>query len=61
MKGSKKLSKYFKDEKFSKLDKENTWLLVDEADSIIYVVGKRLDDRFKWTKNTHNFLNIYLC
>jgi tRNA(Ile)-lysidine synthase len=27
MQGKKKLSKYFKDEKFSLLDKENTWLL----------------------------------
>ena len=61
MKGSKKLSKYFKDEKYSKLEKENTWLLVDDEDSILYVVGKRMDDRFKITKHTHKFLNIYLC
>ena len=61
MQGSKKLSKYFKDEKYSKLEKENTWLLVDDEDSILYVVGKRMDDRFKITKHTHKFLNIYLC
>lgn len=61
MKGSKKISKFFKDEKLSKLEKESTWLLVDKEDRILYVVGKRLDDRFKITENTHNFLNIYLC
>jgi len=61
MKGSKKLSKFFKDEKFSKLDKENSWLVVDDEDRILYVTGKRIDDRFKITEHTHKFLNIYLC
>lgn len=61
MKGSKKLSKYFKDEKFSKIDKENSWLLVDDEDRIVYVTGIRIDDRFKMTEHTHKFLNIYLC
>lgn len=58
--GSKKLSKYFKDEKFSKPEKENTWLLVDAEDRILYVMGKRIDDRFKVTEHTHKYLNIYL-
>lgn len=61
MKGSKKLSKYFKDEKYSKLDKENAWILVDAKDNILSVLGKRMDERFKVTSNTHKFLNIYLC
>ena len=61
MKGSKKVSKFFKDEKFSKVEKENTWILVDNEDQILYIVGKRADDRFKITENTHKFLNIYLC
>lgn len=61
MKGSKKLGKFFKDEKFSRLDKEDSWLLVDEEDRILYVVGKRIDERFKTTEHTHKFLNIYLC
>ncbi len=61
MKGSKKLSKFFKDEKYSKLEKENAWLLVDDEDRIVYLVGKRMDERFKITKHTHKFLNIYLC
>lgn len=61
MNGSKKLSKFFKDEKYSKIEKEEAWLLVDAEENIVYVVGKRLDDRFKITDNTHKFLNIYLC
>ncbi len=60
MKGSKKLSKFFKDEKYSKLEKENTWLLVDDEDRIVYLIGKRMDDRFKITKHTHKYLNIFL-
>jgi len=60
MKGSKKLSKFFKDEKFSKPEKENIWLLVDDDDKILYVIGKRIDDRFKITEHTHKYLNIYL-
>ncbi len=57
MKGKKKLSKYFKDEKFSLLDKENTWLLCSEKD-IIWVVNHRLDNRFKVTPRTKNILKI---
>lgn len=60
MKGSKKLSKFFKDEKYSKPEKENAWLLVDDDDRILYVVGKRIDDRFKITEHTHKYLNIFL-
>ncbi len=59
MKGKKKLSKYFKDEKLSLLDKENTWLLCS-ADDIVWVIGKRADDRFKVTKDTEKILKIEL-
>ena len=57
MTGKKKLSKFFKDEKFSLIDKENTWLLCSST-NIIWVVGKRLDDRFKIDENTKNILHI---
>lgn len=57
MKGKKKLSKYFKDEKMSLVDKENTWLLCSE-DAIVWVIGKRADDRFKVTENTQQIIKI---
>ncbi|MQP24357.1 tRNA lysidine(34) synthetase TilS [Flavobacterium sp. LMO8] len=57
MTGKKKLSKYFKDEKFSLLDKENQWLLCS-ADQIVWVIGKRADNRFKTQKTTQNIIKI---
>jgi len=59
MKGKKKLSKYFKDEKFSLIDKENTWLLCSD-DQIVWVIGKRSDQRFTANKNTQHILKIAL-
>tara|TARA_R110001583_G_scaffold62499_4_gene183756 strand:+ start:340 stop:1698 length:1359 start_codon:yes stop_codon:yes gene_type:complete len=55
--GKKKLSKFFKDEKLSLIAKENTWLLCSNND-IVWVIGKRLDDRFKVTKTTSKILSI---
>ena len=57
--GKKKLSKYFKDEKYSLLDKENQWLLGSE-DQIVWVVGKRADDRFTSKETTQNIIKIVL-
>jgi len=57
MTGKKKVSKYFKDEKFSLLDKENTWLLCS-GDDIIWIIGHRADNRFKVTDNTTQILKI---
>lgn len=57
MKGKKKLSKFFKDEKLSQLEKEKTWVLVSD-DSIVWIVGHRMDDNFKVTKNTLHILKI---
>lgn len=62
MNGKKKLlSKFMKDIKLSKLEKENVWLLCDQNDQIIWVVNYRLDERFKTTQTSKNFLNISLC
>jgi tRNA(Ile)-lysidine synthase len=57
MKGKKKLSKFFKDEKYSLLDKSNAWLLCSN-DQIVWVIGKRQDERFKTTATTKNILQI---
>lgn len=57
MNGKKKLSKFFKDEKFSLLDKSNTWLLCSE-NQIVWVVGKRQDERFKVDVSTTKILKI---
>ena len=58
MNGKKKLSKYFKDEKLSLIEKENTWLLCDADNVIIWIVGRRSDDRFKVLKSTKKILKI---
>ena len=59
MKGRKKLSKYFKDEKIDVIAKEKQWLLCSGND-IIWVVGKRADDRYKITNSTNKILKIVL-
>lgn len=55
MKGKKKLSDFFVDNKFSLYDKENTWLMLSGND-IIWVIGHRLDDRYKVTPATQHVL-----
>jgi tRNA(Ile)-lysidine synthase len=45
MKGKKLISKFFKDQKFSKIQKENQWLLCSE-NQIIWVIGHRCDERY---------------
>lgn len=57
MKGKKLLSKFFKDEKYSLLEKEKQWLLCSE-NKIVWVIGKRCDRRFIATKNTKKALLI---
>lgn len=57
MKGKKKLSKYFKDEKFSLIDKENAWLLISD-NALVWVIGRRPDERFKVTEDTKRIIKI---
>jgi tRNA(Ile)-lysidine synthase len=56
---SKKVSKFFKDEKLSLNEKEKTWLLYSD-ETIVWLVGLRPDERFKVTETTKNILKIEL-
>ena len=59
MTGSKKVSKFFKDEKYTATQKAAQWLLCSGND-IVWIVGKRADRRFTPSENTINLLNINL-
>ncbi len=59
MKNRKKLSDFFIDNKFSLLEKRNTWLLLSGKE-IAWVVGKRIDERFKLTSQSENAIIIRL-
>ena len=59
MTGSKKVSKFFKDEKYTATQKAAQWLLCSGND-IVWIVGKRADRRFTPSEKTINLLNINL-
>jgi tRNA(Ile)-lysidine synthase len=49
MKGKKKISKFFKDEKMSLTEKDKALLLCSDA-QVVWVVGRRQDSRFVASK-----------
>jgi len=57
MKGKKKLAKFFVDKKLSLVDKEKVWVL-EMNRKIVWVVGYRIDDRFKVTDKTRSVVRI---
>ncbi len=58
MLGKKKISKYFKDEKISIINKNKIWLLCSSKNEIIWIIGKRQDRRFLPTDKTTKLLQI---
>lgn len=59
MKGTKKVSDYLTDRKFSLLRKERQWVLCS-TDRIVWLVGERPDDRFKVQEATRRLLRAEL-
>jgi tRNA(Ile)-lysidine synthase len=57
MKGKKKLSKFFKDEKISLTEKEKIWLLLSD-EKIVWIIGHRMDNRFMVNESTEKILKI---
>jgi len=57
MQKKKKLNRFLSDLKLSLTEKENIWLL-EMNKKIIWIIGKRIDDRFKVTGKTKKVLQI---
>ncbi|MDR1602586.1 MAG: tRNA lysidine(34) synthetase TilS [Tannerella sp.] len=58
MYGRKKLSDYFIDHKLSHIQKDQVWLLCNGED-IVWIVGERIDERYKITGTTKNALIVF--
>lgn len=56
MNNSKKLSDFFIDTKTSLFEKKNIWIIENGNHEIIWIMGLRLDNRYKITKNTSKIL-----
>ncbi|MCL2511958.1 MAG: tRNA lysidine(34) synthetase TilS [Bacteroidales bacterium] len=58
MKGRKKLSDFFIDQKFTRIEKENTWLLCNSNGDIIWIISHRIGDAYKVTEKTREVLRV---
>jgi len=59
MQGFRKLSDFLTDLKISLPDKQNTWVITSGND-IVWVVGHRIDDRYKITTGTKEIFKIVI-
>ena len=59
MKSFQKLSDFFTNSKFSKIQKEKTWILISGKE-IVWIVNHRIDERFKAKNSTKNLYFIKL-
>ncbi len=57
MQGFKKISDFFIDSKLSLTDKENVWIVAN-GEQVVWIIGHRLDDRYKITPLTQNILKL---
>ena len=57
MRKSKKLSDFFTSEKYSLIEKQQQWLLCSGND-IIWIVGRRTDNRYRISEKTKTILKI---
>ena len=60
MKGSRLLSDFMKDLKLTTRQKEECVVLTTADDEIVWVIGRRIDDRFKVTDKTKTILKIQI-
>ena len=58
MRGSKLVSDFFNDNGFTAFQKTTTPILIDANDQIVWIVGHRIDDRFKITEKTKTIYEI---
>lgn len=57
MSNLKKLSDFFIDNKLSISEKENVWI-IESGNKIVWIIGYRIDERFKVTEKTKRILQI---
>ena len=58
MRGTKLVSDFFNDNNFTNFQKKNTLILTDSEGEIVWIVGHRIDDRFKITEKTKTIYQI---